>query len=117
MTIHTNRRLTGMIARVLLLGFGLGFCFMPTEGQARPPSAHERQWVIQTMESDARRMRLRCGKGTEPWELVWVRQTRLLNNWKLTDTASPKSGQAVVLYYHCLFSGRRFATKIVGLNG
>ena len=90
---------------------------MPAESQARPPRARERTCIVQTIEHESRTMSLRCDKETKPLELVWKKDTKFLKEWKSTDVASLKAGQAVVVYYRSPFFGKKFVTKVVWQNG
>ena len=98
----TTRRFISTVFRLVLLAVCLGL-WLPSEAWARPPRARERHCVIQNIEHDSRTMTLRCGKDTEPLELVWTRQAKFLKNWKFADATPLKPGQAVVIYYHSPF--------------
>ena len=93
------------------------FCDTATNAWARAPRARERQCVIQTVEAHSRAMTLRCGKDTQPLELVWKEDTWFLKNWQFTDSAQLKPGQAVTVYYRSPFFGKKYVTKVVWQNG
>lgn len=103
--------------RLSFLVISFGFFLMPTESQARPPRARERACVIQNIERDSHTMSLQCSKDAKPLEVVWKKDTKFLKDWKFTDAASLKAGQAVVVYYRSPFFGKKFATRVVLQNG
>jgi hypothetical protein len=89
----------------------------PPRAWALTPRARERECIIQSIDLERHALTLRCGKDAETLELVWIQRTKFLKNWKFSDAASLKEGQAVVVYYHSPFFGKKFAIKVVWQNG
>ena len=69
--------------------------------------------TIETIDPDARILRIHRDGEAVPLTLVWNSQTRFIEGTRFVTAAELTRGARVTVWYHTPFFGKRFATKIV----
>lgn len=88
-----------------------------TPASARTPRARVQQGNIQTIDRDARVLRIQCDEKPVPLTLVWNNRTSIFKENRAITASEQTNGTPVTVWYPTPFFGERFATKIVIQGG
>lgn len=69
--------------------------------------------TVETIDQDARSLRIRRDGEALPLTLVWNRSTSFIEGTRFVTAAELTKGARVTVWYHTPFFGKPFATKIV----
>jgi len=110
MHMHTVRKTLGLLALA-------AFCMTAADISARAPLSRQLNCEIETIDRDARTLKLLCEKESKPLELVWHDDTWFVHNQHFTNSAALKPSSTVRVYYQSPFFEKKFVTRVVWVNG
>jgi hypothetical protein len=84
---------------------------------ARPPRPRVLSGEIETIDQNARILRIRGGSEATPLTFVWNNRTRFLERDRVSASAELTKGASVTIWYGTPFFGERYATKIILWGG
>jgi len=82
------------------------FCFTVADTWARAPRSRQLNCEVETIDRDARTLKLLCEKESKPLELVWHDDTWFVHNQHFTNSAALKPSSTVRVYYQSTISRR-----------
>lgn len=106
---HSKRGFHAIVCLALL-----GTC---SQISARPPRPRVLNGTIETIDRNARILRIRDASGTTSLILVWSERTRFIEGGRFVDANELAKGALVKIWYGTPFIGERYVTKIVWERG
>lgn len=88
-----------------------------SEAFARSPRAQVVMGTIETIDADARVLRIKPRGEAPPLTPVWNSRTRFVKGSRFVTAAELTKGAPVTVWYRTTVFGKRFATKVVMERG